>query len=806
MIFAGMKPQCRFVHVLPFVRKVYWGILHGNATAGNRNAFQGDRDQYSNDPYAVQLPKEMGVMKKINYCDNLILMEAFYHSKGNREKPWVPGVGASTGTQLRGTEYAFQGDRDRYGNDPYAVQLPKEMGAMKKINYCDNLILMEAFYQSEGNREKPWVPEAGATKVDASFPLFLALPGNIGRDGVRRGDVTPMELLALANDMCNLTDPPFTDDYLELYKTWCCCAAQVKADGKNSWLSVPVTPPASNSEALADWKHTRCATTLGDGSRGMQAQSQGVASQSPQQQLPQAPGSWVTIMANEMGAVISAGLQPVATAMGSGTMKEKNRGVTYEISHVARMKGYSHVRNVSSCSRIWMEWEKLKCLDLCREKLMQYIEDWAERYHDIDEGIFFDDEVMKDFMHMREIWNSNLPRLTNIERGNGMLTCAHRSVDENEEAMRLDNLADRTEGKRSVEEEERIRARKQRAPPQDYDELKKCIATYAAQNHARWGPLCLFYQDLLKMCNAMKNKYVVAAYKQFTPLLCRQIVWAIHEAMVEYFSTKLRPEHFAQGYPTQWPESNGFDDIFKAIRYGTPITGRRYFPQEWLTATAKGGEQRRDVGGGGGGGDGGSGGGYTKGSPAGKAGGKPRHTPGKENWVEGVKHCHHVIRKLLQHFHKRFKGRVMLGKLCTLSNVRLDNLPSLHNCERGGTNYMCYTHVLGICPMTSEDCNYDHVPASQLPNGFSEDLCGCLKPGIMHMLNGAEAAPGTWSGAPGGYDGSGYGKGSAANRGNNNNRDNSRYGPAVGRGSGEGGSNRQPTGGGGRGRGGRGGG
>ena len=53
-----------------------------------------------------------------------------------------------------------------------------------------------------------------------------------------------MGLLALANDMCNLMDPPFTDDYLELYKTWCCCAAQVKADGKNLWLSVPVTPPA----------------------------------------------------------------------------------------------------------------------------------------------------------------------------------------------------------------------------------------------------------------------------------------------------------------------------------------------------------------------------------------------------------------------------------------------------------------------------------------------------------------------------------------------------------------------------------
>ena len=143
-------------------------------------------------------------------------------------------------------EYAFQGERDRYGNDPYAVQLPKDMGVMKKINYCENLILMEAFYQVEGNREKPWVPAAAAPNVDAAFPKFLCLPGNIGKEGVRLGEVTPMEHLTLGNDMCNLTDPPFTDDYLDLYKTWCCCASQVKADGKDSWLSVIVTPAASN--------------------------------------------------------------------------------------------------------------------------------------------------------------------------------------------------------------------------------------------------------------------------------------------------------------------------------------------------------------------------------------------------------------------------------------------------------------------------------------------------------------------------------------------------------------------------------
>ena len=82
----------------------------------------------------------------------------FYHSCGR----FIGGF--STGAQLRGTEYAFQGERDRYGNDPYAVQLPKDMGVMKKINYCEGLIQMEAFFQVERNREKTMGTGGGGRK------------------------------------------------------------------------------------------------------------------------------------------------------------------------------------------------------------------------------------------------------------------------------------------------------------------------------------------------------------------------------------------------------------------------------------------------------------------------------------------------------------------------------------------------------------------------------------------------------------------------------------------------------------------
>mmetsp|Transcript_4745 Transcript_4745/g.10750 ORF Transcript_4745/g.10750 Transcript_4745/m.10750 type:complete len:168 (-) Transcript_4745:1360-1863(-) len=132
-----------------------------------------------------------------------------------------------------------------------------------------------------------------------------------------------------------------------------------------------------------------------------------------------------------------------------------------------------------------MDWEKEKDVDLNRVKLAEYMKKWSESWYDIEQVLYFDDDVVKDLINMKDVVGSTVPRLNNIDKGNEILTCAYRSLDDNEEAMRLDNLAERTAGNRNVEEEERLAKRRQRAPLQDYEELRRCLATYAALNFAR---------------------------------------------------------------------------------------------------------------------------------------------------------------------------------------------------------------------------------------------------------------------------------------------------------------------------------
>ena len=305
-------------------------------------------------------------------------------------------------------------------------------------------------------------------------------------------------------------------------------------------------------------------------------------------------------------------MQPVASALAAPT-KQKSSGDALTASHVARMKGFSHATGVGQCSNIWLDWELTNNIDMNREKLWEYMHAWSKNTkYEIDESLHFDDDVMKQLIAMQDCMGATVPRLGNIEKGNGILACAFRSLDDSENAQELDDLARSTEGNRTVAEEEKIKKRKTRAPPQDFEELKKCIATFAATNFARWGVNCPFYLELLRMRQALDNRFVQTARMKFTAQRCRQIIWAIHEAMVDFFSHKCTPNDFAEGADTPWPETDGFEDVYKCIRYGTPIK-RDYFPTEWITRTpgqrvGAGSSASQRSNGGGGASSGGSGG------------------------------------------------------------------------------------------------------------------------------------------------------------------------------------------------------
>ena len=71
----------------------------------------------------------------------------------------------------------------------------------------------------------------------------------------------------------------------------------------------------------------------------------------------------------------------------------------------------------------------------------------------------------------------------------------------------------------------------------------------------------------------------MAAKHALTPLLCRQITWAIYEDSRQFFATRLHPDDFKAGSLTSFPVSL-LDDVMGDIRYQRPVL-RSSFPLAW---------------------------------------------------------------------------------------------------------------------------------------------------------------------------------------------------------------------------------
>jgi len=173
--------------------------------------------------------------------------------------------------------------------------------------------------EKEGNRDEAWKPAGDKAKVTKQIPKFLCLPGDIGNEAMKH----------IGGDLLNTADPPFPEETLELFNEWCVGASQVKACGKISLLTVQVAPGAtSNENKFSQWKHLRCASTMGP---SLTAANMHPFGSSPQQ--------------HQQPKVISGAMQPVATAMRTwDDQKTKSTGVTYVVTHIAHLKGFSHVR------------------------------------------------------------------------------------------------------------------------------------------------------------------------------------------------------------------------------------------------------------------------------------------------------------------------------------------------------------------------------------------------------------------------------------------------------------------------------
>ncbi len=83
-----------------------------------------------------------------------------------------------------------------------------------------------------------------------------------------------------------------------------------------------------------------------------------------------------------------------------------------------------------------------------------------------------------------------------------------------------------------------------RAPADNFHDLRLNIGMFAGLLAVLYGEKCDFYWRVFDIYQVMTHPAVSAMKAKFTPLLCRQITWAIHDDKSSFFHQRLHPDDF----------------------------------------------------------------------------------------------------------------------------------------------------------------------------------------------------------------------------------------------------------------------
>ena len=262
------------------------------------------------------------------------------------------------------------------------------------------------------------------------------------------------------------------------------------------------------------------------------------------------------------------------------------------------------------------------------------------------------------------------------------------------------------------------------------------IATFLALLWALFGEACHLYQKLLQIYLILRLPAIMYAKHAFTPLLCRQTVWAIYDDSRNFFSHRLTPDEFKTGQHPSFPVSL-LDDIIGDVRYQRPIH-RSSFPYAWReqtnlpphpgAKTAPTGPSPFNGG--------------SSGAPGTLAQAAGHRTDGDKETAylsakeleQAVSHVEKDIKAMMMPLYKKYNLQLPISQLAEAAGIKMDDLPRIPDLvNKMGKNNLCYNHVLGKC-MHGAKCRFrlakGHINGDRLPPQFVQEICGALKTGV----------------------------------------------------------------------------
>ncbi len=704
---------------------------------------------------------------------------ATYHARG------------ATGP-LKGRDIGFVGDRTDYSSPAPIVLQPEKPWKWITNRFDTSELNIEAFYCNPNNVDKFYIPSTSIQLDRITIPRLLLLPSNL-LDYCAASPRTPLDLLRHVRQLMSVmtqlpeTTTTFTRHDYELVAKWCCAA--LHNDKGDSMLSYDIQAAVGN-ETFQRWTRTRIDATLGPlpiHTSQYQPQSQqpiqlndeaiqntpgqtvtfrtavtpprgqpiATATQPVQHIPPTAPHvpqphagstpihqnlSSIATLAAEFGKGIMAALQP-GVALGTGASATANDKKEYDEFQRAILQGFAHTPTPAGLPTIWSLFCQTKSADTHRLHIKEAMNQWARNAGvTINRGMYLTKVAIDDIVNLRFNPGGSSAYYASAEKGISILLCRSRPGEDRESARQQELAEEISSHTRSLSEAVTLAKTAPRAPPDTYTDLKASIGTFCALTWALFGGGCEYHKKLYELYNCLDSERVSEDWANFTPLLCRQITWAIIDDGREYFAQYMLPDRFnvPLGTAIQYPQSS-LEELIRPIRTQSPIL-RASFPSQWLprsegltggntisrpnpvapigsvsitTSNRGGGNQSvRSI---------------TSSITNGTA-------PTKKTLVKEIRadSIHPLIKQNFGPHFQRF-GQLQLSRLMKLSGMTWTQMPKLDKYLNGTTNKLCYNYVLGRC--TTKYCSHKsgHAPAEDITTAFAHEICTVLMPGLKAM-------------------------------------------------------------------------
>jgi hypothetical protein len=437
-----------------------------------------------------------------------------------------------------------------------------------------------------------------------------------------------------------------------------------------------------------------------------------------------------------MAAAIAPANNVASTSADPSTLYDHG-GRDYDEFQVAVLKGFAHTTNIGEIPAVWPQFQRSKHIEGHRDHIRRKMLDWARNTKpdqvQIDRGLYISNPAIKDILALRFNPGGPTAEVATADQGLSILICRPLTA-EGKAALRRRELLEATTKRRTLAEAElQLTQSEPTTLPDNYSELHVCLGTYCALLHALFGERCVFYKHCFRLWTTMASEAVYDHRHLFTPVFCRQIVWAIIEYSRTYFAQRMSVDDFVGVHPGDiiFPRSN-LIELEPILRTQTPLL-RSSFPDRWNPGTSystpdAGTTAVPTVVGGS------SGATVISGVTAGST--KTQKTKSQAKLRQT--NIHPMIKTAMEPYFKKVQG-IRLLQMLSHCNLTVDDLPSLPS---SGASNLCYNFILGYCNNPTCTRLDGHVAATDISDEFATELLQKLRPAMNEFIaNGAPRRP-----------------------------------------------------------------